>query len=53
MGIYYGEGKGLDAANIFAKVIEGDLEKLKELGQQIWKNGCQQLRIVALEKNDV
>jgi hypothetical protein len=53
MGIYYGEGKGLDAANIFSKVIEGDLEKLKELGQQIWKNGCQQLRIVALEKNDV
>src|SRR4051812_7316984 len=25
LGIYYGEGKGLDAANIFGKVFEEDL----------------------------
>ncbi len=43
MGIYYGEGKGLDCCNIFAKVIESDLVKLKALGEQIWKNGGQTL----------
>jgi len=36
-GIYYGEGKGLDACNIFAKVIDGDMPKLVDLGNQIWK----------------
>ena len=43
MGIYYGEGKGLDCCNIFAKVIDEDLVKLKELGDQIWKTGRQLL----------
>jgi Protein of unknown function (DUF3830) len=43
MGIYYGEGKGLDCCNIFAKVVESDLPKLKELGEQIWKEGKQVL----------
>jgi len=38
-GIYYGEGKGLDACNIFAKVLDEDIEKLKQLGDKIWKNG--------------
>jgi hypothetical protein len=47
-GIYYGEGKGLDAANIFAKVTGEDFQKLKELGQDIWKNGGQQLTVAAL-----
>ncbi len=47
-GIYYGEGKGLDAANIFAKVTTADFEKLKELGEQIWKNGAQELTIVKI-----
>jgi hypothetical protein len=39
MGIYYGEGKGLDAANIFAKVYDEDLATLKKLGERIWKKG--------------
>jgi len=43
IGIYYGEGKGLDAANIFGKVFEEDLAKLKELGEKIWKKGEQEL----------
>ncbi|MES2726619.1 MAG: DUF3830 family protein [Bacteroidota bacterium] len=44
-GIYYGEGKGLDAANIFAKVVAADFEKLQQLGDSIWKNGAQDLLI--------
>ena len=44
-GIYYGEGRGLDAANIFARVIDADMKKLQELGDSIWKNGPQELRI--------
>lgn len=48
MGIYYGEGKGLDAANIFAKVYDEDAEKLAKLGEEIWKTGMQQLIIEAL-----
>ncbi len=44
-GIYYGEGKGLDAANIFARVVDTDMKKLQELGDSIWKNGPQELRI--------
>jgi len=47
-GIYYGEGKGFDACNIFAKVIESDSQKLVELGNKIWKNGCIELTISAL-----
>lgn len=41
LGIYYGEGKGLDACNIFAKVWDEDLNLLKELGEEIWRNGEQ------------
>ena len=44
-GIYYGEGKGLDAANIFARVRDADRKKLEDLGNNIWKNGPQELRI--------
>lgn len=43
IGIYYGEGKGLDAGNIFGKVWEEDLPKLKLLGEKIWKEGAQEL----------
>jgi len=43
IGVYYGEGKGLDACNIFAKVFEEDLELLKNLGNNVWKNGAQYL----------
>lgn len=42
-GIYYGEGKGLDACNIFTKVVDADKEKLVSLGNSIWKNGSQEL----------
>lgn len=44
-GIYYGEGKGLDACNIFAKVVESDKEKLAGLGFRIWKNGSEDLTV--------
>lgn len=43
MGIYYGEGKGLDCCNIFAKVVEEDMELLKALGERIWKHGMLEL----------
>ena len=42
-GIYYGEGRGLDAANIFAKVMDEDMPKLILLGEAIWKSGEQEL----------
>jgi hypothetical protein len=48
-GIYYGEGKGLDACNIFAKVTESDKQKLVALGNHIWKYGAMELTISALE----
>lgn len=51
-GIYYGEGKGLDACNIFAKVMESDKQKLIDLGNSIWKNGSQDLTISAIDKTD-
>lgn len=47
-GIYYGEGKGLDCCNIFAKVVDEDLPKLKALGEQIWKEGKQELTFKTL-----
>ena len=47
---YYGEGKGLDACNIFAKVIESDQQKLIALGNRIWKNGSQDLTFSILEE---
>jgi len=43
MGIYYGEGKGLDCCNIFAKVFDEDILLLKTLGESIWKHGAQEL----------
>ena len=43
MGIYYGEGKGLDCCNIFAKVFDEDMHLLKSLGNDIWKKGTQEL----------
>jgi hypothetical protein len=48
-GIYYGEGRGLDACNIFAKVIDRDKQKLEDLGINIWKNGSQELTISLTE----
>lgn len=48
-GIYYGEGKGLDCGNIFAKVFEEDAHLLKLLGDEIWKKGAQEITINTLE----
>jgi hypothetical protein len=44
MGIFYGEGKLVDGANIFGKVIDEDLALLQTLGEKIWKQGAQELR---------
>jgi len=43
MGIYYGEGRGLDCCNIFAKVFEEDRDLLSALGEAIWKQGADNL----------
>jgi hypothetical protein len=48
MGIYYGEGKGLDCCNIFAKVFAEDVPLLKALGEDIWKKGEQELAFEGL-----
>lgn len=48
-GIYYGEGKGLDACNIFARVVDSDKQTLFDLGNSIWKNGPQELTIAVIE----
>jgi hypothetical protein len=44
-GIYYGDGRGLDACNIFAKVVESDKQKLVDLGNKIWRTGSQKLTV--------
>ncbi len=49
IGIYYGEGRGLDACNIFAKVFDEDLALLKALGENIWKNGAQKITFENLD----
>jgi hypothetical protein len=52
MGIYYGNGKGLDAANIFARVVDSDVVKLADLGKKIWNGGSQKITVTTLEIND-
>lgn len=49
-GIYYGEGKGLDACNVFAKVADEDKQKLTDLGNRIWKSGSQELTLSLLDE---
>lgn len=49
IGIYYGEGRGLDCCNIFAKVFEEDMGFLKTLGEEIWKQGVQEIMFFALD----
>lgn len=48
IGIYYGEGRGLDAANVFAKVFEEDAQLLKDAGLNIWKQGVREYHFEAL-----
>ncbi|CAN5283553.1 hypothetical protein BH09BAC6_BH09BAC6_34360 [soil metagenome] len=43
MGIYYGEGSGLDCCNIFARVFDEDMPLLQTLGKAVWKNGVKEL----------
>jgi len=43
MGIFYGEGKLIDSANIFGKVLDEDLPLLKSLGERIWRHGAMEL----------
>jgi hypothetical protein len=49
MGIYYGEGRGLDCCNIFAKVWDEDMDLLKTLGDSIWKQGAEDIRFEPLD----
>ena len=49
LGIYYGDGKGLDCCNIFGKVFDEDLSLLKILGDKIWRHGAQKLTFESLE----
>lgn len=44
-GIYYGAGKGLDACNIFARVIDSDRQKLVDLGNSIWRDGAKEITV--------
>ncbi len=39
MGIYYGEGRGLDACNIFARVEDECMNTLRALGERVWRQG--------------
>ena len=39
LGIFYGEGGLLDCGNIFGKVADDDLDRLKSLGDSIWRKG--------------
>ena len=36
IGIFYGDGKLVDCANVFAKVYEEDMVALKNIGEQVW-----------------
>ena len=51
LGIYYGEGKGLDCCNIFGKVFEEDMMLLKKLGDKIWREGAEELKFEVWEHN--
>jgi len=48
-GIYYGDGQGLDACNIFARVVASDRQKLIDLGNSIWKDGAQELTVSLID----
>ena len=49
MGIYYGEGRGLDCCNIFARVFDEDMDLLKALGENIWKHGIEEITFEKLD----
>jgi hypothetical protein len=49
MGIYYGEGRGMDSCNIFAVVFDEDKTLLEAFGTSIWKQGEQTTLFSGLE----
>ena len=49
LGIYYGEGKGVDSCNIFGKAFDEDMPLLKALGDSIWRHGAQELTFESLD----
>lgn len=49
MGVYYGEGKGLDCCNIFAMVFNEDRHLLVQLGNAIWKSGAREITYEPME----
>lgn len=50
MGIYYGEGKGLDSGNVFAAVLDEDYAALIALGHEILLGGEQLLQLDAVDQ---
>lgn len=47
IGIYYGQGRGLDSCNIFARVVDEDRKLLERLGEIIWRQGEQVILFTA------
>ncbi len=45
IAIVYGEATLSDAVNIFGRVVEEDLPKLKALGEKVWLEGKQIVRL--------
>lgn len=45
IAIIYGEAKLVGSVNIFARVYEEDLNKLKKLGEKIWLKGARELKL--------
>jgi len=50
IAIVYGEAKLSDCVNVFAKVVEADMDKLRKLGERIWLEGNRTLRFRVVEK---
>lgn len=53
MGIYYGEGRGLDSCNIFGEIFEEDMASLQVLGEHIWLHEMQELTFEPLESTNL
>jgi hypothetical protein len=48
--ITYGQAKLFDCANIFGQVIKEDEDKLRDLGNRIWLEGAQIVKLTAKER---
>lgn len=49
IGIYYGEGRGLDCGNIFGKVFAEDFGLLRIVGDRIWRQGAEELTFITAD----